>query len=614
MAVMTRQQLVAQLNNSGLSQHLKSLQQAILLQATKQIMNSAGVEEDGESDSDIRKKHDRMLLDSVGPAAAGAAVEYAMTVNKESLAHLTGLNGHFVNNLKIIQNDSCEGYDTFGNTMRQFLMPRYAYLNFDMMVDPRHRIDEECGYPRYVTPIMYRYMYDRDDVSRRVVDIYSDESWAVDPEISDDDDENVETEFEREWKALCDDHNLLQFLYRIDKLSGIGHYGVLLLGLEGTDDLAKPVEEVELLNGVKKSVATKRRQMLYLRPFDEYLSFVQTYNTDVNSSRYGKPEIYNLVFLDAAVGTTGTSIGTRVNKSVHWSRVVHVADGAMSSLTMGTPRMQPVFNRLLDLRKIKGGSAEMFWKGAFPGISFEIDPRYAADEVEFDKDELRKEVQEYADGLRRFLTTAGVKANSLAPQVADPSNHTMVQLQAIACHYGVPLKVFLGSEEGRLQSSEDKLTWNQRLGRRISRFVNPEILKNVIWRLVAVGVLPCPKNKTFKISWPDLNSPTDEDKANLSLKWTQALSQYVATGIIHLVPPLDYLTMILGMSVGTAKKIIAEVEGKGGFAKLYKVDPSEGAGVNGKRQNIADKKDSGTSRSRPKKRNTADKKIEGASS
>jgi hypothetical protein len=104
------------------------------------------------------------------------------------------------------------------------------------------------------------------------------------------------------------------------------------------------------------------------------------------------------------------------------------------------------------------------------------------------------------------------------------------------------------------------------------------------------------------VEWPDLNTATDEDKANLSLKWTQALSQYVATGIIHLIAPMDYLTMILGLQPVQAKKIVDEVKKLGGWQKLMAVDPSQ-----------QQKKglDGGTSSGG---RNTADKQTEGMSS
>lgn len=597
------------INNSGLADKLGQLKSAMLQRAFLGIVGSSNPD---SNDLSERNQRDRIILNSVGPAAASSAVEYAINVvRKQGKLREFSFNGSYVNNVEMIQNGDVDGCNDFSGVLRQFLLPRYAYLNFDNLVDPRHQVDLECGYPKFITPIMYRYMYDRDDMARRVVDIYPDESWGVDPVVYEDEDENTLTPFEEDWKALVDNYNILQYLYRLDRLAGVGHYGVLLLGVGDGQDLEKPVDEVELLAGMRGSVGKKQRPLLYMRPFDEYLSFIHQYETDPSSPRYGLPVYYNLVFLDMTIDAAGASIGTRLNRRVHWSRVIHVADNLGTSLVFGMPRQQPVFNRLLDLRKIKGGSSEMFWKGAFPGIAFELNPEYVADNPEFDEDKIRKDIANYTNGLDRFILGLGFTAKSLAPQVADPKQHVFVQMQAIAAHYGIPLRIFLGSEEGRLASSQDKLTWNQRLKRRLKMFVEPYILRNVIDRFIALGIMRAPKKNKYFVEWSDLNAPTDEDKANLSLKWTQALSQYVASGVIHLIPPMDYLTTILGLSPSNAKKIITAVESKGGFAKLLKVDPSQGAGVNGKRTNIT-KKDSNKERGARKKRNPDDKKIEGS--
>ena len=611
-----RSRFLALLNNSGITQNVVGLQRSILNKFAALL--SLQVDDPTRS----QKEKDAFLLNSVGPAAASAAIEFAVEKCKRSgkfsADQISRLNGSFIRNHKLITNDdgfAGAAYPNYSSVLREFLLPRYAYLNFDNVVDPRHQIDTECGYPKFITPIMYRYMYDRDDIARRVVDVYPDESWAVDPEVYETEDEDDETEFEACWKKLCDDYNIMQYLYRIDRLAGIGHYGPLLLGVDDGEDLEKPIDEPELLAGARRSVGRKQRNLLYLRPFDEYLSFIHMYETDVMHPRYGLPKFYNLVFLDMTIDAAGASIGTRLNRRVHWSRVVHVADNLQGSLVFGIPRMQPVFNRLLDLRKIKGGSAEMFWKGAFPGLSFEIDPRFVADDPEFDAEDLKKEVEDYANGLQRYLRLIGVSAKSLAPQVADPSKHVDVQMQAIAANLGMPHRIFIGSEEARLASSQDKLTWNQRLKRRLKTFVEPSLIRNFVDRLIALGIQVPPKSGRYFVGWGDLNTPTDEDKANLALKYTQALSQYVSTGLIHLIQPKDYLITIVGLTPKQAKMIIEAVESKGGFVKLMAVDPSQGAGRNGVRENnITKGETSGTSGSRPTKRDTADKQVEGMTS
>lgn len=618
MSTVTREELLEQINNTGLSAHLKNIQQALVVHAIEKINGKA-----------IKKltpaQEDMMLLNHVGPAAAAAAVEYTInTCKKKGMFRDVKFNGDYVHNVKLAQgskltiNDDggeIEGNRNWSSVLRQFLLPRYAYLDFDTIVDPRHLIDLECGYPKFITPIMYRYMYDRDDVAQKVVDIYPDETWASDPEITDTDDDE-ETPFKAKWRELCENKNLLQLLYRMDCLCGIGHYGSLLVGTDDGKDLEAPIDELGLLMGLDKALATKERQLLYLRPFDEYLSFIQQYETDVLHPRYGLPKFYNLVFLDMTIDAAGASIGTRLNRRVHWSRVIHVADNLRSSLVFGVPRQQSVFNRELDLRKVKGCSAEIFWNAAFPGISFEIDPRFIENDPDFDREEFKETIRRFSEGQQKYLDLVGIKANSLSSQIPEnPEKYIELQIKAIASNKQIPMKFWMGSENARVASADDKLNWNKRLGRRINRFVNPGLLRAVVDRFVAIGVMPPPQKGQYWTKWPDLDTATDEDKANLALKWTQALSQYVATGMIHLIKPMNYLTLIMGLKPSQAKKIIADVHANGGWEKLLKVDPSQGAGVNGKRENTVSKgQKEGTTSERPKERNTADKKAEGTAS
>jgi uncharacterized protein len=595
----TRESVLAALNGSGLASQMGIIKEKLLKLTLNSLFSADKPDPENKVISDTS-----MLLDMMGPAAASAAVEFSISsLRAQGKLQRHQFSDSHVHNYRLLANaarqskdlaskptsnghptvnEPMEEFQGFTSVLRQFLLPRYAYLDFDLIVDPRHRLDYECGYPKFITPIMYRYLYDRDDVAKRVVDFYANESWIADPEVYETEDEKNITPFEQDYYDLCDAYNLKQYLYRIDRLCGIGHYGALLLMVDDGRDLEAPIDEPRLLAGQRRSVARKRRNLLAMRPFDEYLSFIHQYETDVMHPRYGLPKFYNLVFLDMTIDAAGASIGTRLNRRVHWTRVIHVAPEYMSSLVFGIPRMQPVFNRLLDLRKIKGGSAEMFWKGAFPGIAFEIDPSLTIDEPEFNKEEFRRELQDYTDGMTRMLTLLGVKAHSLEINVADPRNHVHVQMEAIAMAMDVPARKWLGSEEAKLASAADMLTWNQRLGRHIRMHTEPNVVRNALDRFVAIGVMAPPQTGRYYVGWDDLNKPTDEDKANLALKWTQALSQYVASGVIHLIPPEDYLPTVLGLRPSDAMKIIEHARSQGGFEKLYKVDPSEAAGVNGK--------------------------------
>ena len=77
------------------------------------------------------------------------------------------------------------------------------------------------------------------------------------------------------------------------------------------------------------------------------------------------PVQYGGMFLDEKLGTSA--------ETIHWQRILHLADNRIESNIYGEPRLTPVLNRVLDLHKILGVSAETFWLGAFGVIAFEAD-------------------------------------------------------------------------------------------------------------------------------------------------------------------------------------------------------------------------------------------------
>lgn len=353
------------------------------------------------------------------------------------------------------------------------------------LFDPRRDIDDECGYSKSITDAQYGYLYDREGIATRVVSIYPEETWVMDPIISEDEDED-EAEFEKAVSDLIKAHNIWHYLHRIDEQSGIGSYGVLLIGIDDGLELHEPAEGINE-RGEPVGNASDR-QIIYLRPFEKRLVRIDGYENDESNPRFGQPTKYTIQFADPSLMDTATASPDNTSKIVHWSRVVHIADNRRSSEVFGVPRIQNTYNRQLDLRKLLGGSAEMFWKGAFPGYSFEVNPELG--DVDIDTTALRQEFSDYANGLQRYLAIRGMSAKSLAPQVASPEQHFVVLVKAIALTIGVPWRMLLGSEAAQLASSQDKDSWNKRLKRRQDKYVTPMLIRPFFDRCIALGVLP----------------------------------------------------------------------------------------------------------------------------
>ena len=337
-------------------------------------------------------------------------------------------------------------------------------------------------------------------------------------------------------------------LHRVDVLSGIGRFGVLLLGLDDGKKLNEPIEGVDLETGKGEGQSgIPKRKLIYLRPFDESVVDVSKKELDTSNARYGKPVTYSIKFED------DSGMGSSKTKEVHWTRIIHIVDNRGSSELYGAPRMKRVFNRLLDIKKVLGGSAEMFWKGGFPGLSFEVNPDVGAD-TELDTESIKEQVELYQKGLQRYLATRGLTVKSLTPQVADPVNHILSQIRAIGISLNIPYRILLGSEQAELASSQDIKTWNKRMAKRQNIYLTPLIIRPFIDRLIAAGVLP--RVEEYHVNWPDLDTPSDKDKADVALTRTEAFQKYGVGGVDQLIPPREYLTTIVRLTVDEADAIV----------------------------------------------------------
>jgi len=306
-------------------------------------------------------------------------------------------------------------------------------------------------------------------------------------------------------------------------------------------------------------VGNPKHELLFTRVFSEAVVKVKTIEGDPNNPRYGKPVMYSVTF-DTTTPTRDSSGETKSTKTsqeknVHWSRVIHLADNRKSSEVYGVPRMQTLFNRLYDIRKIAGGSGEMFWKGGFPGFSFEMDAN-ARPLTDAQKTALREEIANWMDGLQRAITTQGVKANSLDPQLADPKSHVETQLELISIALGIPKRIFMGAEQAKLASTQDTISWNKRVARRQNKYLSPYVVRPLIDRLIILGVLPEPKDMEYNIVWPDLDTPSDQDKADVMGKQTEAFSKYVNGGVDALIPEEIFLKLFAGLSADQVKEIM----------------------------------------------------------
>jgi uncharacterized protein len=410
-------------------------------------------------------------------------------------------------------------------------------------------IDSECKYPEVLTINDFKYMWERNGVAQKVVSIYPEECWTNDPEVYENE-KPKQTDWDISLDDIVSEHQLWATLEELDVLSGIGCFGVMVIGLDDQKDLHTPVEGV--VNESRFNTPTAQRNLLYLKCHSEINVKIDTWEENPTSERYGKPVLYSVTMeANRSSQTQKDSQNTGKQVKVHWTRVIHLkSDGNQS-------RLHSVYNNLLDLKKVGGGSAEMFWRGAFPGIAFEINPEFIAAGATIDPDKMRDEFANYSEGLQRYLAMVGVTAKSMAPMVVDPMPHIDAIIRMISIAKRIPKRILEGSEAAVLASSQDAKGFNKRLNRRCRNYCSP-IIRQTIDRLISCGVLPFVED--YEVEWVDLNSSTNQEKVDNSKSITETLAKFVQGGVEGLISPKMFMLEVLQWDEDVVDQVVADME------------------------------------------------------
>lgn len=384
---------------------------------------------------------------------------------------------------------------------------------------------ETLGYDRDPDPDEYFAKYLRNGIARSIVNAPAATAWRERPRVVDDaeqgDADEAETEFEQAVEFLFEDFRLLHYLERWDKAIGLGEFGLLFVGtreatdddVEGEPDLDTPLDP-DALDTVDPSATGEQAGggLAYLSTFTqgrvEDIHLVQ----DPRDPRFGLPEFYDMEFVTNNVQRT---------ERVHYTRVLHAAEGLLENEVFGRPRLQAVLNRLEDLEKVVGGSAEMFWRGARRDLHL----NYTGDGTPQDAADLEEQATEWVHDLRNVLRTSNVDAQDLGGESPDPTGNVEQILKLIAggTEPRIPVRILVGSERGELASTQDRAEWLSRIGERQDQFCEPMLLRPLLDRLVRVGVLPEPTGGGYDVEWPDLFELTELERADLRKAQAKAL-------------------------------------------------------------------------------------------
>lgn len=444
--------------------------------------------------------------------------------------------------------------------------------------DLNRELGRPCGEP---DAAYYETLVRQDGLSHRVNAVFPDECWSGGRPTVYETEKDRNTAWEVAAQELERKNRVSHYLHRLDVECGKGRFGAMLIGLDDGLDPSLPARGLHPRTGEPDPAPPPPRRITFLRPCSEAYVKVAEWEADPTCPRYGLPYSYDFAMEGGGGADPDAPAPVRTDAPayrrlrVHWSRVQHALDNPEASDVFGVPRLRRPLPYLLDARKVSGSSAEMFYKGAFPGLSLETFPEIAAD-ADLDAESVREEMDAYMNGLRRYLRLVGMTAKSLAPQIADPTNHLTVQLQLISATTQVPVKVLLGSEAGHLAAQDDTVRWNRRLSGRQNNHLTDTSVRPFYLRASHLGVLPRPRQ--VLVAWADMNAMSDKDRAQTALQRTQSLLQYVTSGAWRLVRPLHFLTTVMGLTLEEAHAV---VDAAGGEDKVVSELDQQSAAQNG---------------------------------
>lgn len=401
----------------------------------------------------------------------------------------------------------------------------------------RTKLWDEFGYPDQVGFDQYYRAYERNAVAHAAVHKLLDSCWVDNPTIIDGDGSKESTQttpWEKQVTKLLKKH--WPKIKDADRRNLIGRYSALLIQFKDGREWHQPVDR-SLVGSLKDKAIVR------LIPAWESQIKPGNFDTDTMSETYGQPVYYN--FNEQPVGDDGT-YGPVRGVTVHPDRIIILSEGSEDeNMLSGVPLLRAGYNKLLDLEKVSGGSAEGFLKNASRqlGIAFDKDTDIAtlsnqAKEAGFKDlgDALNDKVGRMNRGTDAALVMQAGAPSVLSVAAADPEPTWTVTANEFAASIQCPFTIQFGQQTGRLASDEDKTDWAKRCNGRRWGFMSA-VITAVIERFWTMGAIEPPVSGEVTLAWSDLLAPSEKEKiANMQAMADVAQKTQQAYGTAAIEP------------------------------------------------------------------------------
>jgi hypothetical protein len=383
----------------------------------------------------------------------------------------------------------------------------------------KHNLFYDFGYPAYGELVFEHFynMHRRNGIAKALIEKTASKTWQSIPKLLEMEEAHEETSLEADVRQWFSDIRLWQNLQETDRRSMVGKYAGLIFQLADGQPYREPVEG-QIAGGLEGLISVLPAWEGQLEP--------SSWDMVPTSPTYGMPSMFR--FNESSVDPENGKIRSfevHPDRCFIWSK-----DGT----TWGESKLEPCYNAMMDMEKIRGAGGEGFWKNAksqpILSASPEVDFNQLAAMLGTDlsglPDALDEVVSKWTKGFDESMLLQGMEASTLSVSLPNPSDFFNVAIQEVAASWPIPQKVLVGMQTGERASTEDAREWAQTNMSRREFLVIPNIM-DIVRRFEAWGIIP---EMDWFLSWGNLTAPTIEEKASLADKMASVNQRMFATG------------------------------------------------------------------------------------
>jgi len=384
------------------------------------------------------------------------------------------------------------------------LRRKFSGLGHGISPDGKRNYNVLFGYGEDLSFNDYFSMYRRGGIAHTVVEKIPKACWRDLPILKEGENEVLAKEL-KELKR----RGYFKALEKADILNRIGNYSILVVGIPDGREADQPVGQIGKI-GFKD---------IYFNAYDYDSTDIIEYEKEPSSLRYGLPVMYS-IRTSARNASTSKVVFTK-SFNVHWSRVVHLAEGALSNSLEGCSSLEAPWNSLIDKDKVRGSAAESYYRNSRQKLALEADKDAQLSQDTAALAELKENVENFQNGYEDVLRLDKMTANMLQPGIATPRDAFDIAIEDISGTTEIPVRLLTTRTAGNLTGTEDKASWNGLIMDRQEQDCTLWLLSG-LGIMENAGILALPED--LEVFWPPRSALTVKEESEVIEKKAIAIN------------------------------------------------------------------------------------------